>query len=79
MLVAGGGAEITQGGAGTVVSLGGVRISRGFVGVALSPQVTVEDGGKVIAGPREVAIGAAVAGVAIGLVLVAARLRAANG
>lgn len=79
MMVAGGGAEITQGGVGTLVSLGGVRVSRGFVAVALTPNLTVEDGGRVIAGIREVAIGAAVAGGVIGLIVAAAAARRASG
>ena len=75
MLVAGGGAEITQGGVGTMISLGDVRVSRGFVALAITPRVTVEEGGRVLAGVREVAIGAVVAGAVIGLVVAAAGRR----
>jgi hypothetical protein len=75
MLVAGGGAEITQGGVGTMISLGEVRVSRGFVAIAVTPRLTVEEGGRVLAGIREVAIGAVVAGAVIGLVVTAAGRR----
>jgi len=89
MFLAGGDAEIREGGVGTLVALGGVRIEQGgsvlalarsveagsgaTIGVAISPRVTVGPGGRVVASIREVAIGGAVAGVVIGLVLLAAR------
>ena len=74
MFVAGGSAEIRQGGVGTLVAIGGVRVERGFVAVAVSPRVTVADGGRVIAGIREAVIGGAVFGAVVGgLLLLAGR------
>lgn len=74
MFLAGGSAEIRQGGVGTMVALGGVRVERGFVAVALSPRVTVAEGGRVIAGVREAVIGGAVFGAVLGgLVFLASR------
>lgn len=74
MFIAGGSAEVRQGGVGTMIALGGVRVERGFVAVAVSPRVTVEDGGRVIAGIREAAIGGAVFGAVLGgLIFLASR------
>ena len=74
MFLAGGSAEVSQGGVGTMVALGGVRVERGFVAVALSPRVTVAEGGRVIAGAREAAIGGAIFGAIVGgLVFLATR------
>lgn len=85
LLVAGGDAAIRQGGVGTMVALGGVRIEQGgsllafarqidsragsTIGVALSPRIVMAPDARVLAGWREVAVGGAVAGLVLGLVL----------
>jgi len=90
-ILAGGDVAIQQGGAGTLVSLGGVSIQQGgavvalarsveagegsFIGLALAPSVTVQPGGRVLAGPREAAIVGAVAGLVIGGIAAAVRNR----
>lgn len=89
VMAAGGDAEIRQGGAGTLVSLGTVRIEQGgavlaaakqvdaregsVIGVALAPRIVMAPGARVLAGWREVAVGGAVAGLMVGLVLAVAR------
>ena len=67
-LVANGDVSIENGGTQVVVASGGARIgSRAFVGVVVSPSVTVEDGGRVLASsPLALAAGAA-AGIALAL------------
>jgi hypothetical protein len=88
MLLAGGDVEISQGGAGTIVALGSARIqmggslvtlaggvdvgAQGTVGVALTPRMTVQPGGKVVVGLREAAAAAVIAGVLAGIIAVAA-------
>jgi hypothetical protein len=62
-VLARGDVTIEQGGAQAVMAAGGVRVSRGFVGIALSPNVHVEEGGRVLMGVRA----AAAFGVAVGL------------
>jgi hypothetical protein len=59
-----------QGGCQTVIAGGGVTVGgRGFVGLALTPRVDVQEGGRVlIALPQAAAFGAAL-GVVAGLVL----------
>lgn len=66
-LLAKGNVTFEQGGCQSVLAAGGVRVSRGFVGIAISPNVTVEEGGRVLMGLRE----AAVFGAALGLGLFA--------
>jgi hypothetical protein len=89
MFVAGGDAEIRQGGVGTMVALGAVSIERGgavlaltrslevgdgaTIGLALSPSVVVQPGGRVVAGIREAAIAGAVGGVVLGLLIAGIR------
>jgi hypothetical protein len=67
-LIANGDVSIENGGTQVVVASGGARIgSRAFVGVVVSPSVTVEDGGRVLASsPLALAAGAA-AGIALAL------------
>ncbi len=67
-LVANGDVSIENGGTQTVIAAGGARIGpRAFVGVVVSPNVTVEEGGRVLtASPFALAAGAGV-GIAIGL------------
>ncbi|MGZ8562727.1 MAG: hypothetical protein ACXWWU_03820 [Candidatus Limnocylindria bacterium] len=88
-MVAGGDAEIREGGVGTMVALGSVRIEQGLslmavakhvdaregstIGVALAPRIVIAPGTRVLAGLREVAVGGAVAGLVIGIVLALAR------
>lgn len=89
MFVAGGDAEIHQGGVGTLVALGSARFEQGgamlalardvevrsgaTIGVAIAPRMTMAPGSRVVAGIREVAIGGAVAGVVLGVVMLLAR------
>jgi hypothetical protein len=48
-LVANGDVDIDNGGCGTLVAAGGARIGRGGIaGIVLSPDVTVEDGARVV-------------------------------
>ena len=88
MLLAGGDVEISQGGAGTIVTLGSARIQmggslvalaggvdvgpQGTVGVALTPRLTVQPGGKVVVGIREAAAAGVIAGALAGIIAVAA-------
>lgn len=89
-ILAAGPMEISQGGAGTLVSLGDVQIRQGgagalvaksaavhdggFIGLAVTPRLNVEPGGRVLAGPREVALLASVAGLAAFVAVLVARL-----
>lgn len=89
MFLAGGGAEIRQGGVGTLVTAGDVTFEMGgamlavgrsiearaesTIGIALAPRVVVHPGARLVAGPREAGIAGAVAGVVIGLLVVAIR------
>jgi len=90
-ILAGGDVSIQQGGAGTLVSLGSVSIQQGgavlalarrvevgdgsFIGLALTPSLTVQPGGRVLLGLREAAIVGAVAGLVIGGIAAAVRNR----
>jgi hypothetical protein len=67
-LVANGDVSIENGGTQVVVASGGARIGpRAFVGVVVSPSVTVEEGGRVLmSSPLALAVGAG-AGIAIAL------------
>lgn len=65
-VLAKGDVTIRQGGCQTMIAGGGATIGeRAFVGVVLSPKVTVQAGAKVLLGTRE----AAVMGAAVGLVV----------
>ena len=68
-LVANGDVSIENGGTQLVVASGGARIGpRAFVGVVVSPSVTVEDGGRVMtASPLALAAGAGV-GLVVALI-----------
>lgn len=87
LILAGGDARILQGGAGTLVVLGGAdieqggavvlltpeaRIRGGIVGVAIAGRLNLEDGARVLAGPRELGIVAAI-GAAFAFLLILAR------
>jgi hypothetical protein len=67
-LVANGDVSIENGGSRSVIAAGGATIGpRAFVGVVVSPNVTVEEGGRVLsASPFALAAGAGV-GIVIGL------------
>ena len=67
--IANGDVSIEQGGTQSVIAAGGATLGdRAFVGVVLSPKVTVEEGGKVLLNtPQAIALGA-VAGVVFALV-----------
>jgi hypothetical protein len=67
-LVANGDVSIENGGTQVVVASGGATIGpRAFVGVVVSPNVTVEDGGRVlVSSPLALAVGAG-AGIAVAL------------
>ncbi len=68
-LVAKGDVRFEQGGCQSVIAGGGVTVGpSAFVGVALAPRITVEEGGRVLLGvPQALAFGAAF-GLAAGLV-----------
>src|SRR5581483_5521688 len=68
-LVAKGDVRFEQGGCQSVIAGGGVTVGpSSFVGVALAPRITVEEGGRVLLGvPQALAFGAAF-GLAAGLV-----------
>lgn len=75
-LIANGDVSIENGGTQVIVASGGARIGpRAFVGVVVSPSVTVEEGGRVLASsPLVLAVGAG-AGIAIALLSRLARRR----
>ncbi len=89
MFVAGGDAQIRQGGVGTLLTAGDVSFEMGgavlavgravearqqsTIGLALAPSVVIHPGAKLVAGPREAGIAGAVAGILIGLLVVAGR------
>ena len=75
-LVANGDVSIENGGSQVVVASGGATIGpRAFVGVVVSPHVTVEDGGRVlVSSPLALAVGAGV-GIAVALLSRLARRR----
>lgn len=75
-LVANGDVSIENGGTQVIVASGGARIGpRAFVGIVVSPNVTVEEGGRVIVrSPLAVAVGVGV-GVAIAMLSRLARRR----
>ena len=64
-LIANGDVSIENGGTQAVLAAGSARIGpKAFVGFVVSPNVTVEEGGKVFFGPREAIAFGAVAGIA---------------
>lgn len=89
MFLAGGGAEIRQGGVGTLITagdaifeMGGAVLAVGrsvearqqsTICLALAPRVVIHPGARLVAGPREAGIAGAVAGILIGLLVVAGR------
>ncbi|HEY7667898.1 MAG TPA: hypothetical protein VIE12_07200 [Actinomycetota bacterium] len=63
-MIANGDVSIENGGTQAILAAGGARIGpRAFVGLVASPSVTVEDGGRVLFGPREALAFGAVAGL----------------
>jgi hypothetical protein len=89
-IIATGPIDINQGGGGAIISLGDVRISQGgggmilarsaevreggFIALAVTPRLTVAEGGRVLAGPREVMLIAAAGAAAAALTVVVTRL-----
>jgi hypothetical protein len=73
-VIARGDASIEKGGTQAIFAAGGARIGRNaFVGVVASPNVTIEDGGRVLLdSPKAIAIGA---GVGLGVALLARLMR----
>jgi hypothetical protein len=69
-LIANGDVSIEQGGCQSVIAAGGATLGeRSFVGLVLSPKVTVEDGARVMFNtPQALAFGATL-GVAIGVLV----------
>ena len=67
-LIANGDVSIEQGGSQSVIAAGGATLGdRSFVGLVLSPKVTVEDGAKILMNtPQALAFGATL-GVLVGL------------
>jgi hypothetical protein len=63
-LVSLGDVQIRQGGAGALVARSAAVHDGGFIGLAVTPRLNVEPGGRVLAGPREVVLLASVAGIA---------------
>lgn len=88
MILAGGDVRIVQGGSGTLIALGGASIEQGgamalittrarlsgrsFVGIALARRIDLHEGSRVLAGPREAGLIAAVGGL-LALVLLLRR------
>ncbi|MEW6060131.1 MAG: hypothetical protein AB1551_08355 [Actinomycetota bacterium] len=68
-MIAGGDVSITQGGCQSVISGGSATLGRSsFVGIVLSPRVSVEDGARVLMSvPQAAALGVAF-GIVFGLV-----------
>ena len=63
-MIANGDVSIEHGGTQGILAAGGATIGpRAFVGFVVSPKVTVEDGGKVLMGPRQAVLFGAAAGV----------------
>lgn len=92
MIVSAGPTSIERAGGGTIVSLGDLRIEQGggamlltrgatvgrggFVGLALTPRLQVEPGGRVLAGLREVAIVGLAIAAATAIAVIVNRRRA---
>jgi hypothetical protein len=67
-MIVGGSASIEQGGTQSVIAGGGATIrDRSFVGLVLSPSVTVEEGGRVLMSTPQAAAFGAVFGLVIAL------------
>lgn len=67
-MISNGDVSIESGGTQGILAAGGATIGpRAFVGFVVSPKITVEDGGKVLMGPRQAVLFGAVAGVACSL------------
>jgi hypothetical protein len=68
-MIANGDVSIEYGGTQSILAAGSATIGRqAFVGFVVSPKVTVEDGGKVLMGPRQAVLFGAAAGVVFALV-----------
>lgn len=66
-VIAQGDASIENGGTQAIIAAGGATIGRkAFVGVVVSPKVTIEEGGRVLlSSPIALAVGAAIGSVAM--------------
>ncbi len=63
-MVANGDVSIEYGGTQSILAAGGATIGqRAFVGLVVSPKITVEEGGKVLMTPRQALLFGAVAGL----------------
>ena len=63
-MIANGDVSIEYGGTQGIFAAGSATIGpKAIVGFVVSPKVTVEDGGKVLMGPRQAVVFGAVAGV----------------
>jgi hypothetical protein len=73
-LMASGDVSIENGGTQAILAAGGARIGRhAFVGIVVSPKVTIEDGGRVLLdSPMAIAIGA---GIWLGVALLSRLMR----
>ena len=73
-MLARGGVSIEKGGTQAIIAAGGATIGRhAFVGVVASPNVTIEEGGRVLlSSPAAIAVGA---GVGVGVALLARLVR----
>lgn len=74
MVIAAGDATIEQGGAGMMLTRTASIGRGGFIGLALAPRVQVEDGGRVLAGPRELAVMGIVAAALMSLAFMLSRV-----
>lgn len=69
-MIANGDVSIEHGGTQSIMAAGSATVgSKAFVGLVVSPKVTVEDGGKILMGPSQAALFGAAAGVVGALVL----------
>jgi hypothetical protein len=78
-LIANGDVSIQQGGTQSIMAAGAATVGpSAWVGLVVSPKVTVEDGGRVLMSTRQAAAFGAVAGAVAGLLSLAVRARRAR-
>ena len=70
--------RIERAGAGMLAAKSASVGAGGFVGLAITPRLVVEPGGRVLAGPRHVAVLAIVAAAAASLAVLLTRLVSAR-